>query len=138
MLRLQRRGWPDIVSWKNEKALRDAATDTNHFTVDLLKATKYEVEAQLLKTVQQGAWSILKCVTSAGGNGLEYTLNLNRACDAFLDLAVNIETLLWNLLLDEEDAIRAMGQEEVLSSLMSRMTLTSTAVSVAPCTLPVE
>ena len=85
-------------------------------------------------TVQQGAWSILKCVTNAGGNGLEYTLNLNRACDAFLDLAVNIETLLWNLLLDEEDAIRAMGQEEVLSSLMSRMTLTSTAVSVAPCT----
>ncbi|KAH7259800.1 hypothetical protein MRS44_008454 [Fusarium solani] len=134
MLRLQRRGWPDVVSWKNEKALRDAATDTNHFAVDLLKATKNEVEAQLLKTVQQGAWSILKCVTNAGGNGLEYTLNLNRACDAFLDLAVNTETLLWNLLLDEEDAIRAMGQEEVLSSLMSRMTLTSTAVSVAPCT----
>jgi len=98
MLRLQRRGWPDVVAWKNENALRDAATDTVRFTADLSKAAKPEVETQLLKIIQQGAKSILECVTDTGRNRPEYTLSLSEACDAFLDLAVNIEILLWNLL----------------------------------------
>jgi hypothetical protein len=59
---------------------------------------------------------------------------LSKACDAFLGLAVNVEILLWNLLLDKEEALRAMGQEEVLSSLMSKVTLTSTAVNMSPRT----
>ncbi|KAK2471339.1 hypothetical protein H9L39_17570 [Fusarium oxysporum f. sp. albedinis] len=134
MLRLQRRGWPDVVAWKNENALRDAATDTVRFAADLFKAAKQDVETQLLKIIQQGVGSILKCVTGTGGNRPEYTLSLSKACDAFLGLAVNVEILLWNLLLDKEDALRAMGQEEVLSSLMSKVTLTSTAVNMSPRT----
>ncbi|KAH7009487.1 hypothetical protein EDB80DRAFT_838181 [Ilyonectria destructans] len=134
MLRLQRRGWPDAVAWKNKNALSDAATDTVRFAADLFKAAKQDVEMQLSKIIQQVVGSILKCVTSTGGNRPRDTLSLNKACDAFLDLAVNIETLLWNLLLDKEDALRAIGQEEVLSSLMSKVTLTSTAVDVSPRT----
>ncbi|KAF4944066.1 hypothetical protein FGADI_12948 [Fusarium gaditjirri] len=134
MLRLQRRGWPNTIAWKNENALRDAATDTVRFAADLSKATKKDVETQLLKIIQQGVGSILKCVTGTGGNRPEYTLSLSKACDAFRDLAVNIEILLWNLLLDKEDALRAMGQEEVLSTLMSKVTLTSTAVNRSPHT----
>jgi hypothetical protein len=125
MLRLQRRGWPDVVAWKNENALSDAATDTVRFARALFKAANQEAETQLLKTIQQGAESILECITDTGDNRPEYTISLGEACDAFLNLAVNIETLLWNLLLDKEDALRAIGQEEVLSSLMSKVTLTS-------------
>jgi hypothetical protein len=134
MLRLQRRGWPDDVAWKNENALRDAATDTVRCAADLSKAAKQEVETQLLNIIQQGVGSILKCVTGTGGNRPEYTLSLSKACDAFLGLAVNVEILLGNLLLDKENALRAMGQEEVLSSLMSKVTLTSTAVNMSPRT----
>ncbi|KAH7188064.1 uncharacterized protein B0J16DRAFT_396219 [Fusarium flagelliforme] len=134
MLRLECRDWPDSVAWKNENALRDAATDTDRFAADLSKAAKQEGETQLLKIIQHGVESIRECVTGTGGNRPVYTLSLSKACDAFLGLAVDIEILLWNLLLDKEDALRAMGQEEVLSSLMSKVTLTSTAVNMLPHT----
>ncbi|KIL93648.1 hypothetical protein FAVG1_02208 [Fusarium avenaceum] len=134
MLRLQRRGWPDVVAWKNENALSDAATVTVRFASALFKAANREEETLLLDIIERGVESILTCITDAGDNRPEYTISLRKACDAFLGLAVNVEILLWDLLLDKEDALRAMGQEEVLSSLMSKVTLTSTAVNMSPRT----
>ena len=49
--------------------------------------------------------------------------SLSGAGDAFLELATNIETLLSDLLLRKEEALNALGQEDVLSNMMGKMNL---------------
>ncbi|KAF2677932.1 hypothetical protein K458DRAFT_446679 [Lentithecium fluviatile CBS 122367] len=123
MSRLQHRGWPDSVTRKNEAILKEAATDTLQFTENLLRAVKQGNDTRLAKIIRRGAKSILQRVTVRSGKLSEYELDLSGAGDAFLELAMNIETLLSDLLLGKEEALSALGQEEVLSSMMGKMNL---------------
>lgn len=123
MSRLQHRGWPDSVAWKNEAALKKAASDTVQFSESLLKAVKQDNGTELAKTIRRGAKSILEHVTGGSAKQPEYEIDLSGAGDAFLTLATEIETLLWDLLLKKEKALNALGQEEVLSSMMGQMNL---------------
>jgi hypothetical protein len=123
MSRLRRRGWPDSVAWRNEAALTEAATDTLQFAENLLKAAKQANDTQLAKIIWRGARSILERVTVGSGKQPEHELDLSGAGDAFLELATNIETLLSDLLLGKDVALDALGQEEILSSMMGKMNL---------------
>lgn len=125
MFRLQHKGWPDSVAWKNKAALEEAASDTFRFAKDLLKATGPGKHTPFAEIVQEGASFLLGSVMSRRGRRLEYELDFNKACDAFLKMATNVETLLMGLLLEEEKALYALGQEDLLSSKMERMALAS-------------
>jgi hypothetical protein len=123
MSRLRNRGWPDSVAWRNEAALKEAATDTLQFAKNLLNAAKQGNDTQLAKIIWRGTRTILERVTVGSGKRLEHELDLSGAGDAFLELATNIETLLSGLLPWKEEALNTLGQEEVLSSMMDKMNL---------------
>ncbi|GIK06658.1 hypothetical protein Aspvir_002308 [Aspergillus viridinutans] len=124
MSRLQHEGWPDSVGWKNKAALKKAASDTVGLTKEPLKATEPDKGTQFAKIIKEGASYLLRSVVTSGGEGRrQYELDLEQACAAFLKIAMNIRTLLMDLLLEEEKALYALGQEEMLSSEMERMTL---------------
>jgi hypothetical protein len=125
MFRLQHKGWPDSVAWKNKAALKEAASDTDRFAKDLLKATEPGKHTQFAEIIHKGASFLLESVTSGSGRRLEYELDFDKAWDVFLKMATNIETLLMGLQLEEEKTLYALGQEESLSSKMERMTLAS-------------
>jgi len=121
MSRLRYRGWPDSVAWKNNAALMKTATDTLQFAENLRKAAKQG--SDLAKIIRRGARSILEHVTVESDNRPEYEIDLSGAGEAFLELATNIETLLSDLLLEKKKKLNALGQEEVLSSLMGKVSL---------------
>ena len=123
MSRLQHRGWPDSVAWKNEAALKEAASDTIQFVETLFKAAKKGNDTELAKIVRKGAGSILDHVAGGSEKQPGYELDLSGAGDGFLELATEIETLLLDLLLKKEEALNALGQEEVLSGMMGQMNL---------------
>ncbi|KAJ5991684.1 hypothetical protein N7451_007408 [Penicillium sp. IBT 35674x] len=125
MFRLLHKGWPDSVAWKNESALKKAASDTVTFAKDLLKATEPGKDTQLREIIQEGASFFLESVTNASGRRLDYELEFDMAWDAILKMATNTEARLMNSLLEEERALYASGQEESLSNEMGRMTLAS-------------
>ncbi|KAF7175064.1 hypothetical protein CNMCM7691_006468 [Aspergillus felis] len=126
MSRLQHEGWPDSVGWKNKATLKEAASDTVGFAEELLQATESSKATQFAKIIQEGASYVLRSiVTSVGGRRPQYELDLEQASAAFLRIAMNIETLLMDLLLEEEKALHALGQEDMLSSQMERMTFSS-------------
>jgi hypothetical protein len=124
MSRVLHRGWPESVAWKNDAALEEAGTDTLQCAKNLRRAGKLGNNTQLTKIIRQGAMSILKCVTVASDKWPKHELDLSGAGDAFLDLAMNIETLLSNLLSEKEEALNALGQEEMLSRMMAKVNLT--------------
>jgi hypothetical protein len=76
MSRLQQKGWPDSVGWKNKVALKEAASDIVGFTKKLLKVTAPGKGTQFAKTIQEGVNYFLKSVTSVGGGRLQYELDL--------------------------------------------------------------
>ncbi|KAI5457527.1 hypothetical protein BGZ63DRAFT_417208 [Mariannaea sp. PMI_226] len=130
MARLQRKGWPESVAWKNEAALNEAATETLQLSENLVKAAKQGRGTQLASVIQQGAKCIL---TNVNGKKPDYQLDLDGACDAFLELAADIETLLFDLLVEKEEALNALGQEEILSAMLGEMKLApKAAVTVIP------
>jgi hypothetical protein len=118
MIRLQDEGWPDSVAWKNVAALDDVAINTQRSMSDLLRAVEQGNGMQLADIVRQGAKSILQCVSPRSNE-----INLSKASDNFLELAMNIETLLSDLLLEEEETPDGLGPEEVLSSMLGNMNL---------------
>lgn len=120
MIRLQHKGW------KNKAALKKAASDTFRFANDLLIATEPGKCMQFAEIIREGASFLLESVTSGSGRRLEYELDFNKAWVVFLEMATNIETLLMDLLLEEEKALHDLGQQESLSENMKRMTLAST------------
>ncbi|KAJ5815545.1 hypothetical protein N7474_007322 [Penicillium riverlandense] len=125
MFRLQRKGWHERVAWKNKAALNEAASGTIRFTENLRKASKPGKVSQFAEIIRQGAGILHESVMIGRGGRSEYELDLKGAGDSFLTIATNIETLLMDLLLEEEKALCALGQEEILSSEMRRMTLAS-------------
>jgi len=114
MYRLVHRGWPDSVAWKNEAALKEAADDTLRFAENLLKAATQGNDAQLAKIILRGASSILEHVTVESGKPPVYKFDLRGAGDAFLELATDIETLLSDLLFEDD---------EFMSSMMAHLAL---------------
>ncbi|KAJ6012665.1 hypothetical protein N7522_003020 [Penicillium canescens] len=117
MFCLQHKGWPYFVARKNKAALKKAASDTVRFANNLLKATEPGKHTQFAEIIQEGASFLIESVTSGSGKRLEYELDFNKAWDVFLKMATNIETLLMDLLLEEEKALYALAQEESLSTV---------------------
>jgi hypothetical protein len=72
---------------------------------------------------QKGASFLRESVTIWSGRRRKNQLELNSASDAFLNITTNIETLLMELLLEEENNLNALGQEDTLSRGMERMKL---------------
>ena len=105
--------WP-----KSAATTIEAAINTRRIMKKILTVVSHGNGTQLAKIIQQGADSILRCVVSRNDE-----LVLQRASSAFLALATDIETLLWDLLLAKEKVNGISEQEEVLSSLMGNMTL---------------
>ncbi|KAJ5888817.1 hypothetical protein N7495_008858 [Penicillium taxi] len=101
MFCLKCKGWPEHAAQENKDALRRTRIDTFTFTDDLFKITEPGEDTQFAKIIREGGW------------------------DAFLKIAINIETLLMDLLVEDEKALYAMGQEELLLSKMERMKLAS-------------
>ncbi|KAJ5496428.1 hypothetical protein N7463_008415 [Penicillium fimorum] len=124
MSHLQSKGWSSYIA-SNNAALKKAASDTFKFTEDLLKATEPSKNAQFAEIIQKGARFLRECVPTRNGRLIEYQLDFSKSSDAFLNIATNIETLLMDLLLEEEKHLHSLGQEETLSSQMGRMTLAS-------------
>ena len=118
---LQQKGWPDSVAWKNKAALGKAASCTDRFTKDLLRATGPVKHTQFAKIIQEGGGILLESVTRGSGRRFKDVLDFNKAWNAFLKMATKVETLLMDLLLEEEKALYALGQEESLSTKMERM-----------------
>jgi hypothetical protein len=125
MLRLQHQGWTNSVAWINEAALEKAASGTLIFTKELFKSTEPSKDTRFAKIIQKGASYLLKSITSVGDRRLQYELDLEQACFTFLRIATDIESLLMDLLLEEEKVLYELGQEEVLSLEMERMKLGS-------------
>ncbi|OGE54745.1 hypothetical protein PENARI_c005G09013 [Penicillium arizonense] len=121
-LRLRSKGWPKYVASINKAALKQAAIDTRRFTVDL-KATEPSKNAQFAEIIQKGASVLSEIIMRRDGWPLEDRLDFNETSEAFLNIATNIETLLMDLLLEEERDLHALGQEQTLSIKMGRMTL---------------
>ncbi|KAM5528578.1 hypothetical protein FOXYSP1_19059 [Fusarium oxysporum f. sp. phaseoli] len=122
MSRLQRRGWPDSVAWKNEAAIRDAAVSTLQFTENIRRTPARTNDARLVKSIRHCAKSCQEHVVISGsGRRPEYELDLCKTRDAFLQLATEIEALLLDFLLRKDK--KALRQEEVLSSMMGKMNL---------------
>ncbi|KAF6517475.1 hypothetical protein HZS61_003036 [Fusarium oxysporum f. sp. conglutinans] len=140
MSRLQRRGWPDSVAWKNEAAIRDAAVSTLQFAENVLRIPEKSNDAQLVKAIRHCARSCQEhVVTGRSGRRPEYELDLRGTRDEFLKLATKIEALLLDFLLRNEK--KALRQEDLLSSMMGKMNLGPAAVSktpVSPLPAPAE
>jgi hypothetical protein len=126
MFRLKLKAWPDFAVSKNERALKKAASDTVRVAKDLLKAAEPGKDTQFGRIIQEGARFLLKSVTIGCGRRLEYELDFDKAWDAFLKIATDIETLLMDLLLEEEKALY-----EILPSEMGMLTLASADNSAA-------
>jgi hypothetical protein len=125
MSRLQSKGRPNYIASRDNAALKRAASDTLRLTDDLLKATDRSKSAHFADIIQKGGSFLLESLSRWSDRRLEYKLDFNKASDAFLNIATNTETLLMDLLLEEEKDLHALGQEEILSSEMGRMTLAS-------------
>ncbi|KAL7777386.1 hypothetical protein CFE70_007812 [Pyrenophora teres f. teres 0-1] len=111
-------GWPDSKAWINESALEESAKDTCQVMRSLLKAAKDANGQRLSSIIQQGAKSILDCAA-------DNKFDLEVISRAFLELAMNIETLLSDLWLGKKEAFGSSEQEEMLSNRISSMTLES-------------
>ena len=105
---LQKRGWPDSIAWKNEAALKGAATNTLQFAKNLLKAAEQSYNSRLAKIIWPAARSICERVTVGSGTQPEHKLDLSGASEAFLELATDIESLLSDLLLESEEDLSGM------------------------------
>lgn len=128
MSRLEDRGWPDSVDWLNRLALEKAATNTNRFTNyfrHFRGASTADKNTQLAKIIQDGETSLRKSITRRHGERSEYKLDLNKAADAFLGIATDIEALLMDLLVDKNKELDTVREEEILSSKMGLMALAS-------------
>ena len=112
--------WPNWAVEENETALEGAATVTLLIMDSLIKVIGQENETRFVPIIEKGAKSILRCVIVRNKQ-----LNMREAGNAFLDLAINIEKLLLDLLLEKEKASRALEQEDILLNMMGRMNLTS-------------
>ncbi|GKT43463.1 uncharacterized protein ColSpa_03644 [Colletotrichum spaethianum] len=131
MLRLKERGWPESVAWKNEAALKEAAQDTYRFAIDTYRLVKAPTKSAkplsdppLAKALRQNLDHIVDCVTVVQPRK-ECDLDVGGAATALLELAVDIETLLLDLLDRREIAL--------LSGLLSKVSLAPVALdSVAP------
>jgi hypothetical protein len=126
MFRLKLKSWPKFAVLKNETALKEAASDTVRVAKDLLKAAEPGKDTQFGRIIQEGARFLLKSVTIGRGRRLEYELDFNKAWNAFLNIATDIETLLTDLLLEEEKA-----PYEIVLSKMGMITLASADNSAA-------
>ncbi|KAK2049564.1 hypothetical protein LZ31DRAFT_513884 [Colletotrichum somersetense] len=134
MLRLKERGWLESEVWKerkNKAALEQAAADTSQFTIGTYNfvkrpatkaATPPPQETPLATTLRQSLDSISECVT-VGQPRKKIELDLHGAANGFLQLAVNIETLLLDLLCKKEAALQPQGQEDLLSEQLGGLTL---------------
>jgi hypothetical protein len=120
MSRLQTKGW---LKPMENAALKQAAIDTLTFTDELQKVAKNSRNAQFVQIFQKGASFLRESTKKWSGRRLKNQLELNSASDAFLNIATNIETLLMELLLEEENNLNALGQEDTLSRGMERMKL---------------
>jgi hypothetical protein len=121
-LRLRSKGWPKYVASMNKAALKQAARDTRRFTEDL-KATGPSKNTQFAEIIQKGASVLSEIIMRGDGRRPEDRLDFNETSEAFLNIATNIETLLMDLLLEEEKDLHALEQEETLSIKMGRMAL---------------
>ncbi|GJC77457.1 hypothetical protein ColLi_00295 [Colletotrichum liriopes] len=135
--RLKERGWPKFVAEQNEAALREAAATTYRFAIDTYhfvkrptKAAESPNDKPLVKTLRQNLDLIFKRVTVVQPRR-EYDLDVGGAAAAFLELAVDIETLLLNLMLEKEAALYAQGEEDLLSGMLRGMTLAPAAVGAS-------
>ncbi|GKT55869.1 hypothetical protein ColTof4_11716 [Colletotrichum tofieldiae] len=135
--RLKERGWPKFVAEQNEAALREAAATTYRFVIDTYhfvkrptKAAELSNDKPLVKTLRQNLDLIFKRITVVQPRR-EYDLDVGGAAAAFLELAVDIETLLLNLMLEKEAALYAQGEEDLLSGMLRGMTLAPAAVGAS-------
>jgi hypothetical protein len=106
----------------NKTALKQAAIDTRRFTEDL-KATEPSKNTQFAEIIQKGASVLSDIRMRRNSEPLGDRLDFNETSEAFLNIATDIETLLMDLLLEEEKEVHALGQEETLPIKMGRMTL---------------
>jgi hypothetical protein len=119
---LQLRQWPEMATQRNADALQRAAAATRRL---YLCAKDWEkdyawLEAAMLKAkVIPAIVSLCQCVTK--GRGQELQLNLQKAKGVFLDLAVDVETILGYLVDDDEAREKAEADGAELESLTANI-----------------
>ncbi|KAI9148853.1 hypothetical protein HJFPF1_10895 [Paramyrothecium foliicola] len=131
MAALQLRGWPERYNQVNLMAISKVEFDTSSFQHQIRRAAGTCSETKLAAKLMNGMKLIESCFKAVTGldgdddddDDLFWELDFSEASDAFLDLAVSLETLLEDLLQQKEVALKALGQEELLSSLMGKMRL---------------
>ncbi|KAL0929716.1 uncharacterized protein CTRU02_215358 [Colletotrichum truncatum] len=133
MHRLKKRGWPDSVAWKNEAALREAGAETDLFVAKTTQAVGAASKNKpLVKILRQNLKNISDLVTTVSTRPRkQFDLNVGDAVAAFLQLAVDVETLLLDLLQKKEDALNSQGQEDILSKQFSKMGLAPVVTEVS-------
>ncbi|KAJ0166319.1 hypothetical protein CTA2_7776 [Colletotrichum tanaceti] len=143
MLRLKNRGWHDsIIAWKpkNEAALKKAAVDTYHFAAGTRRslpnttpaARDFDDVNPLEEIFQTNLDRISGCITEKQPQELCYALDLGGAANAFLQLAVDLETMLLGLLEQQEVDTIIEGLLQEMTSKIDNMSLAQADDAVPP------
>ncbi|KAG7127698.1 hypothetical protein HYQ46_010403 [Verticillium longisporum] len=120
------RGWPESVAWKNEASLRALSSDTLLLSETVLKAAKKAQRTGFAEIAVVGM-KIIARIDKKGRDkdaAYKYGMDPNELRKNFTKMAMHIESLLLDLLEKKEDALNALGQEDYLSSLMDKVSIT--------------
>ncbi|EEY18661.1 predicted protein [Verticillium alfalfae VaMs.102] len=120
------RGWPESVAWKNEASLRALSSDTLLLSEMVLKAAK-KAERTGFAEIAVVGMKIIARIDKKGRDkdaAYKYGMDPNELRKNFTKMAMHIESLLLDLLEKKEDALNALGQEDYLSSLMDKVSIT--------------
>ncbi|RXG47901.1 hypothetical protein VDGE_04310 [Verticillium dahliae] len=120
------RGWPESVAWKNEASLRALSSDTLLLSETVLKAAKKAQRTGFAEIAVVGMKIIARIDNKSRDKdaAYKYGMDPNELRKNFTKMAVHIESLLLDLLEKKEDALNALGQEDYLSSLMDKVSIT--------------
>ncbi|OBR16274.1 hypothetical protein CH63R_01454 [Colletotrichum higginsianum IMI 349063] len=130
MLRLKNIGWEgSSMTWKNEEALKTATADTYRFAVETKRflpkptqaAQDFDDVNPLEEIFRKNLDRISECITAVRPR--VYALDLGGAANAFLQLAVDIETMLLELLEQQEEDLIIEGLLQALTSKIDKMSL---------------
>lgn len=129
MRRLERKGWEARYETKNTDVLRDVARGARDFIQQMRKLPFATYDRRLGDVICDTIIALFKSLSSDQTN-----ITLTKAADAFLNFAVGVEKLLYDLLEQDEAASRetAPAQSEAVDTkfilAMGAMSMTSAKV----------
>ncbi len=126
MAKLEETGWQAKHDRRNKRALREAAESTYDFTKTKVYRSGWLGNEELRDVIRSAVQAIRRSVDTEGRTA---ELDLDQASQAFLDLAEEIEVMLWDLSTPRRDRRRTTtssddsDQERDVYGLVRRLAL---------------